>query len=105
MIQAVLVRNIYRKWFSHPAVKAITWWNTVDGGGVIGEPLVSGLFTRDMQRKPAYEVLDQLINNEWMTRAEVQVQGGKIAFRGFRGQYRLSWRSADGREHSKAVDL
>lgn len=42
----------------------VTWWNTVDGGGVKGEPLVSGLFTRDMQKKPAYHALDQLINRE-----------------------------------------
>ena len=48
-IQAILTRNIYRAWFAHPKTAGITWWNTVDGGGVYGEPLVSGLFTRDMK--------------------------------------------------------
>ena len=34
MIQAILTRNAYRKWFSHKSMMGITWWNTVDGGGV-----------------------------------------------------------------------
>ena len=89
MIQAVLVRNIYRAWFSHPSVKAITWWNTVDGGGVKGEPLVSGLFTRDLQKKPAYRVLDQFINREWRTcltaKAERDGGGGETGVVKFRG--------------------
>ena len=112
MIQAVLVRNIYRAWFSHPSVKAITWWNTVDGGGVKGEPLVSGLFTRDLQKKPAYQVLDQLINREWRTcltaKAERDGGGGEIGvvkFRGFKGRYRLGWTDADGKPVSKFVEL
>ena len=29
--QAELVADYYRLWFSHPAVKAITWWNLPDG--------------------------------------------------------------------------
>ena len=109
MIQAVLVRNIYRAWFSHPAVKAITWWNTVDGGGVKGEPLVSGLFTRDLRKKPAYLALDQLINHEWRTEMKVKVGGEgerrTIAFRGFRGRYRLNWTGADGKPVSRFVEL
>ena len=110
MIQATLARNIYRAWFSHPAVKAITWWNTVDGGGVYGEPLVSGLFTRDMKKKPVYHALDQLINHEWRTNAKVKARGeGErrtvVSFRGFRGRYRLSWTGADGKSVSKVVEV
>ena len=109
MIQAVLVRNVYRAWFSHPKVSAITWWNTVDGAGVKGEPLVSGLFTRELGKKPAYYVLDQLINREWRTTCEVKArsEGGrrKVSFRGFRGRYRLSWKSADGTAESKIVEV
>ena len=104
-IQAVLVRNIYRAWFSHPKVMGITWWNTVDGGGVKGEPLVSGLFTRDMQKKPAYHALDSLINHEWRTNVEVLSRNGKVSFRGFRGRYRLSWKGQDGNRREKLVDL
>ena len=112
-IQAVLARNLYRKWFSHKAVMGITWWNTVDGGGVYGEPAVSGLFNRDMTRKPAYDALDELINGEWKTRTKVKVErrgeggeDGVVAFRGFCGKYRLSWECATcGRRHARIVHL
>ena len=104
-IQAVLVRNIYRAWFSHPSTMGITWWNTVDGAGVAGEPLVSGLFTVDMQKKSAYYALDQLINHEWRTSLDATAKDGKVAFRGFRGRYRLTWTGADGRELSKICDV
>jgi len=104
-IQAVLVRNIYRAWFSHPSTMGITWWNTVDGAGVAGEPLVSGLFTRDMERKPAYDMLEKLINHEWRTNLDVAAKGGKVSFRGFRGRYRLSWKGADGKPRTVLVEL
>ena len=106
-IQAILTRNIYRAWFAHRAVKGITWWNTVDGGGVYGEPLVSGLFTRDMQKKPAYLALDELINREWKTRERLKVDRmGTVSFRGFRGKYRLSWKCHKcAKTHSREVWL
>ena len=94
-IQAILARNIYRKWFSHRSLMGITWWNTVDGGGYYGEPMLSGLLTIDMKKKPAYFALDELINKEWMTKCEAKtktVNGLQtVSFRGFRGKYRLSW--------------
>lgn len=110
MIQAILTRNAYRKWFSHKSMMGITWWNTVDGGGVKGEPLVSGLFTTDMKKKPAYEALDQLINHEWKTRltAKVEVGGNGdnvIRFRGFRGKYRLTWEDELGTIHYREAYL
>ena len=116
MIQAILTRNIYRAWVSHAKTMGITWWNTVDGAGVAGEPLVSGLFTRDMKKKPGYYALDQLINHEWRTETKVKVRvkgegEGKgerrkiVSFRGFKGRYRLSWTDADGKRVSKFVEL
>ena len=106
-IQAILTRNIYRAWFSHPATMGITWWNTVDGGGVAGEPLVSGLFTRDLQKKPVYHALDRLINHEWRTRKRVEVEGQRaVKFRGFLGRYRLGWTCPRcGERHVKTVHL
>jgi endo-1,4-beta-xylanase len=105
-IQAVLVRNIYRAWFSHPKTMGITWWNTVDGAGVAGEPLVSGLLTIDMKKKPAYEMLDQLVNREWRTNLSVAAdKDGRVAFRGFKGRYRLSWTDAAGKPASKLVEV
>ena len=104
-IQAILVRNIYRAWFSHPSTMGITWWNTVDGAGVAGEPLVSGLFTRDMEKKPAYNALDQLINHEWRTDTTVKAENGVVKFRGFKGRYRLTWTDAQGNARSKTVEV
>lgn len=42
-----------------------------------------------MTEKPAYRVLDRLINHEWKTNLEVKVQGGSLAFRGFYGEYEV----------------
>ena len=106
MIQAIVTRNFYRACFSHKSVVGITWWNLVDGGGYAGEPEVSGLMTKDLERKPAYDALDELINHEWKTKAVVNAKGGKVAFRGFRGKYRLSWKCAEcGQRHSRYVTL
>lgn len=105
-IQAVLARNIYRAWFSHPKTMGVTWWNTVDGAGVAGEPLVSGLFTRDLEKKPVYEALDALINREWRTNLDVVAgEGGRVSFRGFRGRYRLSWTGKDGKAETLLADV
>ena len=106
MIQAIVVRNFYRVCFSHKSVAGITWWNTVDGGGYAGEPEVSGLMTKDLERKPSYDALDELINHEWKTKTVVCVKNGKVAFRGFRGKYRLTWKCVEcGKRHSHHVAL
>ena len=105
-LQAVIARNLYRLWFSLKPMMGITWWNVVDDCGAPGEPSVSGLYSRDMQPKPAGLVLDDLINHEWKTDVRVKAgQGGLVKFRGFRGKYRLSWKGEDGSEHSTEVVL
>ena len=77
----------------------ITWWNVVDNCGAPGEPSFSGIFTRDMQPKLAFFVLDELINNKWRTNIESRAdRDGRVSFRGFRGKYRLSWCGSDGIE-------
>ena len=105
-IQAVITRNLYRLWFSLKPMMGITWWNVVDDCGAPGEPSVSGLFSRDMEPKPVYFVLDDLINREWKTSTRVTAgKDGAVEFRGFRGTYRLSWRGEDGAEKSAQVEL
>ena len=102
-IQKELTRNLYRIWFCHPKVAGITWWNMVDGGAVAGEPSYSGLFDMDMKRKPSYEVLDDLINNEWRTRLSTKVDEERnISFRGFRGDYKITYTNRKG--ESKTID-
>lgn len=105
-IQAVITRNLYRLWFSIEKMMGITWWNAVDGCGAPGEPSVSGLFSRNMEPKPAYHALNNLINNEWKTRTTVQAgKDGSIEFRGFRGAYRLSWKDAKGKIQTHSLNV
>lgn len=109
MIQANILRNLYRTWFSIEKMNGITWWNVVDGCGAPDEPSYSGLFTRDMQPKPAYYAMDQLVNHEWKTRLQtkVSVEGDArvVKFRGFRGRYRLTWNDADGKKVTQFVEV
>jgi len=103
-IQAVIARNLYRLWFSLKPMMGITWWNVVDDCGARGEPSVSGLFSRDMEPKPAYFVLDDLINREWRTDICVKAtEDGTVEFRGFRGTYRLTWEGQGGMHSTEVV--
>jgi len=105
MVQAIIMRNCYRAWFAVEKMNGITWWNVVDNCGAPGEPSISGIFTRDMQPKAAYFAMDDLINREWKTKTSVVAKDGKIAFRGFRGRYRLTWKDAEGKDRSKFVEV
>ena len=97
-IQKILTRNMYRLWFSHPSVAGITWWNLVDGGAAPGEPSISGLFDKNMNKKPAYEALDQLINHEWRTNLTFKApKDGKISWRGFKGDYKITYKDKKGK--------
>ena len=101
MIQAIITQQLYRLWFSQEKMMGITWWNTVDGCGIKGEPSVSGIFFRDMKEKPAYYALDQLINHEWKTNLSVKPDAeGKVQFRGFKGKYRITYKDKRGREQT-----
>ena len=79
MIQAIIMRNCYRAWFSVEKMNGITW--------------------------SAYFAMDDLINREWKTQTTAKASGGKVSFRGFRGRYRLAWKGKDGKEQTKLVEL
>jgi len=50
-----------------------------------------------MAPKPAFHAMNTLINNEWKTRLTLKADAnGKVAFRGFKGTYRVSWKDAAG---------
>ena len=105
-IQAVIAGNLYRLWFSLKPMMGITWWNVVDDCGAPGEPSVSGLFSRQMEPKPVYHVLNDLINHQWKTRTTVKAgKDGSVEFRGFRGSYRLTWENPGGKEESVEIIL
>ena len=39
------------------------------------------------------------------TAVAVAAKGGQVAFRGFRGKYRLTWTAADGKPQTKLVEV
>jgi GH35 family endo-1,4-beta-xylanase len=88
-LQARQVAECYRILFSHPAVKAITWWDLSDRGAWRSAP--AGLLRKDMTPKPAYHVLDKYINRKWRTGPLTLTTGkkGRVAFRGFLGTYHI----------------
>ncbi len=105
-IQAEVTRNLYRLWFSYPTVMGITWWNVVDGGAAKGEPSFSGIYDKELNPKPVYHVLDQLINHEWKTNLSMKVgPDGTVRFRGFKGKYRVSWKDKAGKQQMAEFQL
>ncbi|ODS82928.1 MAG: glycosyltransferase [Cytophagaceae bacterium SCN 52-12] len=105
-IQAAITRNLYRLWFSHPNVKGITWWNVVDGGAASGEPSLSGIYDKELKEKPVYNVLSQLINEEWQTRLQTRTdKDGQVRFRGFKGKYVARWKDKNRQQREAAFEI
>lgn len=108
-VQAYLVEALYKTWFATENMKSIVWWNLADGyaayaplGSNEGENRCGGGLIRfDMSEKPAYKVLDRLINQEWRTIFEKTVEGNKISFRGFYGEYEIT---VDGKTYTVNLD-
>lgn len=96
-IQAEIVETYYKTWFATKNMKSIVWWNLVDGyaayaplGSCEGENRYGGGLLRfDMTEKPAYKVLDRLINHEWKTSFEAEIDSDGLSFRGFYGEYEV----------------
>jgi GH35 family endo-1,4-beta-xylanase len=88
-VQAEVVRNLYRLWFSAPAMAGVTYWNLGDSMAHDKEnTAAAGLIDRDLKPKPAYRALDELINRDWHSVAEgVAGADGTLTFRGFYGAY------------------
>lgn len=90
--QAAIVADLYRLWFSTPAMAGVTWWNLGDGTAYQDEnKALGGLLDKDMNPKPAYRTLDRLINHDWRTNlaAKTDTQG-KARFRGYYGKYSIT---------------
>lgn len=103
-VQAEIVETLYRTWFATRHMKSIVWWNLADGyaayapiGSDEGENRYGGGLVRfDMTKKPAYEVLDRLINHEWHTEFEEKTDAETLTFRGFYGEYEILVEDAHG---------
>ena len=91
-LQAAVVANLYRLWFSTPKMAGVTWWNLGDGTAYRNEnKAFGGLLDENLDPKPAYEALDRLINHEWKTRTDGKTGAdGCFTFRGFKGRYRVA---------------
>jgi len=96
-LQAAIVANLYRLWFSTPAMAGVTWWNLGDGTAYENEnKALGGLLDNEMNLKPAYRALDKLINHEWKTRATLKTDAnGNASFRGFCGTYGYAANAGD----------
>ena len=104
-IQSEILRNVYRIWFSHPNVEAITYWNLVDGYAAFakqgdmtaGENIYyGGLIRHDFTPKPAYYTLKNLFHNEFRTETVlVTDNNGECSFRGFFGEYAICANDAE----------
>lgn len=113
-IQAELLKNMYKIWFSHKNVDAIVYWNLVDGltsGGKpnemnAGENKYHGaLLNFDLSPKPAFKVLDELINHEWHTEGIFTSNDyGFATLNGFKGDYELGI-SYNGKNYTKNIKL
>ncbi len=100
--QAQYVERLYTVLFSHPAVRAITWWDFNDGEWQ-GAP--AGLVRADLTPKPAYQRLMALVKGKWWTRLDAQADSSGVAhFRGFLGHYRVVATVGD-RSVTKEMDL
>ena len=111
-VQAEILRNLYRIWFSHPNMEAIVYWNMVDGYAHGAEPgdMTNGenkyhgaLLRFDMSKKPAWEALDQLINRDWHTSVDILCRGSTDV-KGFYGQYELV-ACANGKQITQNIHL
>ena len=107
-IQAEIIKRLYTVWFSYPSISQIIYWNLVDGYAYVENPTPEairwsqgnmtvgenvyhgGLLRFDMTPKPAYIMLDNLINKKWHTELNLILNDeGCVNFRGFYGDYEI----------------
>jgi GH35 family endo-1,4-beta-xylanase len=102
--QAEEVEQLYTVLFSHPSVAAITWWDFADRSAWMGAP--AGLVRADLTPKPVYERLLKLIKGKWWTTLTTELAAdGRVRFRGFLGEYRVTVTMPDGRRVEKSFRL
>ena len=104
-IQAELVERLVRLWFSRKNVEAAIWWNLVDGTAYGDENVFhAGLLRNDMTTKPAYEVLDRLMDHQWHTEYETG-NTDRVIFEGFYGDYRDNLHARRKEIHKKSAPV
>lgn len=101
--QAEFTDQFVRLCFGHPSVASINWWGFSDrnswqpGGGLVDE---------EYQPKPVYKMLDKLINEEWKTRMDLDLdKKGVTSFRGFYGKYEIRLTRPDGKVQKYSIHV
>lgn len=101
--QAEFYRYFFTLSFSHPRVEAITLWAMWDGSTWLKQ---GGIVRKDWTPKPAYEALDELINNKWKTRFEAHSDAnGEVKFSGFHGSYEVAVTTPGGKTTTRTFHL
>lgn len=113
-IQAEIITNLYRMWFSHPNMEAIMYWNLVDGYAAYapqgdmtcGENVYRGGLVRfDLTPKPSYYAVRNLFEKEYHTSTETGTgDEGQASFKGFYGEYDITVQS-DGKTSTHSIHL
>lgn len=111
-VQAEILRELYRIWFSVRGMEAIIYWNLPDGYAAGAEPgdyshgenkYYGGLCRFDMSPKPAYRVIRELFEKEWRSNVDAEA-AGRYVFRGFYGTYDATF-TANGQTVRKELHL
>ncbi|MBO5621931.1 MAG: endo-1,4-beta-xylanase [Butyrivibrio sp.] len=86
--QSKEIEEMYRILFEHPLVQAITTWDFTDGAWLKAP---SGFVRLDGTKKPSFEMLKNLVKEEWWTDTEVTTdENGWASLEAFKGDYELS---------------
>ena len=91
-LQAEILENLYRMWFSIPNMHGIIYWNLKDGDTWVNEDKCRGcLIDEYMRKKKSYYTLEHLIKHEWNTCiTAASDDGGNLEFSGFYGDYNIA---------------
>jgi GH35 family endo-1,4-beta-xylanase len=103
--QAEFAEQIYRLSFGHPSVKSINWWGLSDRY-IWQERLQGGLIDEEYKPKAVYNVIKNLIKEEWTTpKISQKIDNGSVKFRGFYGTYKISLTTETGNVHVFNIHL
>ncbi|MFX0098132.1 MAG: endo-1,4-beta-xylanase [Candidatus Hodarchaeota archaeon] len=92
--QAEFLRRLYTVCFAHPAVEAIVYWGFEESSHHRNDGY--GLLDNDLTPRASYNVLKQLIKEEWHTEGTRLTDAqGWMEFEGFFGNYTVTVNSVD----------
>jgi hypothetical protein len=103
-LQAELTKRLMKLWFGRKHCESVVWWNLADNTAYHTENQYhAGLLREDCSEKPAYRVMDDLINREWHTEFSRNCTS-ELRFSGFYGNYEITV-TANGHTSTHTVRL